>query len=230
MKMSTTFPYLSKYGNNQLYLFQSNKQINKSKAKLNVDRLRKKQVRIQRERITETDVEDGKGVGVDDIIKDAINASQGCLCWRMWANDNPQEADGPELEVEPAGAGLAIVELDPNVINLFPLLPFMIDGPLGFGRSECQICLGQFMHRENGCFVVELWVAIICGYMAALVLMGRNKIAEKAEFDDPLDAAQIHGQCGARGVIFMTLFAAEKYVNEVYMGEFSHPYGLFMSS
>ncbi|KAI8554571.1 hypothetical protein RHMOL_Rhmol05G0108800 [Rhododendron molle] len=68
----------------------------------------------------------------------------------MWTNDNPQEADGPEPEVESTGAGLAaVVELDPNVINLFPPLPFTIDGPLGFGRSECQICLGQFMHMEN---------------------------------------------------------------------------------
>ncbi|XP_058202151.1 RING-H2 finger protein ATL79-like [Rhododendron vialii] len=76
----------------------------------------------------------------------------GCCycCWRMCANNNPEEAADPEPEVEIVGAGPTVeVGLDSNVIDIFPLLPFMIDGPVGFGESECQICLEQFVHGEN---------------------------------------------------------------------------------
>ncbi|GFP81955.1 ammonium transporter 1 member 1 [Phtheirospermum japonicum] len=53
-------------------------------------------------------------------------------------------------------------------------------------------------------------------------------LAEKVKYDDPLEAAQLHGGCGAWGVIFTALFATEKYVNEVYPGRPGRPYGLFM--
>ncbi|KAG5531085.1 hypothetical protein RHGRI_025896 [Rhododendron griersonianum] len=92
----------------------------------------------------------------------------------------------------------------------------------------CNGLLGGFAAITAGCSVVEPWAAIICGFVAALVLIGCNMMAEKAKFDDPLEAAQLHGGCGAWGVIFTALFATEKYVNEVYPGKPGRPYGLFM--
>ncbi|KAL2469607.1 Ammonium transporter 1 member 1 [Abeliophyllum distichum] len=92
----------------------------------------------------------------------------------------------------------------------------------------CNGLLGGFAAITAGCSVVEPWAAIICGFVAALVLIGCNKLAEKVKFDDPLEAAQLHGGCGAWGVIFTALFATEKYVNEVYPGKPGRPYGLFM--
>ncbi|CAN6582212.1 unnamed protein product [Malus baccata var. baccata] len=59
-------------------------------------------------------------------------------------------------------------------------------------------------------------------------IAGCNKVAEKLKYDDPLEAAQLHGGCGAWGLIFTGLFATEKYVNEVYSGRSGRPYGLFM--
>ncbi|KAG5562520.1 hypothetical protein RHGRI_005297 [Rhododendron griersonianum] len=70
----------------------------------------------------------------------------------MCTHGHPQEEAGSELEVElavaePAGAGpAAVVGLDPAVISLFPLLPFMSDGPVGFGGSKF---LKQFVHGED---------------------------------------------------------------------------------
>ncbi|KAI8568699.1 hypothetical protein RHMOL_Rhmol02G0220700 [Rhododendron molle] len=70
----------------------------------------------------------------------------------MCTHGHPQEEAGPEPEVElavaePAGVGpAAVVELDPAMISLFPLPPFMSDGPVGFGGSKCQIFLEQFVH------------------------------------------------------------------------------------
>ncbi|KAM7488406.1 hypothetical protein LguiB_025890 [Lonicera macranthoides] len=68
----------------------------------------------------------------------------------------------------------------------------------------CNGLLGGFAAITAGCY--HLWV----------------------KYDDPLEAAQLHGGCGAWGVIFTGLFATEKYVNEVYSGRPGRPYGLFM--
>ncbi|GMN61474.1 hypothetical protein TIFTF001_030561 [Ficus carica] len=92
----------------------------------------------------------------------------------------------------------------------------------------CNGLLGGFAAITSGCSVVDPWAAIICGFMAAVVLISCNKLAEKVKFDDPLEAAQLHGGCGAWGIIFTALFAREKYVNEVYPGKPGRPYGLFL--
>ncbi|KAK4493238.1 hypothetical protein RD792_017887 [Penstemon davidsonii] len=92
----------------------------------------------------------------------------------------------------------------------------------------CNGLLGGFAAITSGCAVVEPWAAIICGFVAAWVLIGFNKLAEKLKYDDPLEAAQLHGGCGAWGVLFTGLFAAKGYVNEVYPGKPDRPYGLFM--
>ncbi|KAM3731213.1 hypothetical protein ACB098_12G145700 [Castanea mollissima] len=92
----------------------------------------------------------------------------------------------------------------------------------------CNGLLGGFAAITSGCSVVEPWAAIICGFVAAWVLIGFNKLAEKLKFDDPLEAAQLHGGCGAWGILFTGLFATKAYVNEVYPGQPDRPYGLFM--
>jgi Amt family ammonium transporter len=92
----------------------------------------------------------------------------------------------------------------------------------------CNGLLGGFAAITAGCSVVEPWAAIVCGFVASLVLIGCNKLAEIFKFDDPLEAAQLHGGCGTWGVIFTALFATEKYVGEVYPKKPGRPYGLFM--
>nr|XP_043632248.1 ammonium transporter 1 member 2-like [Erigeron canadensis] len=90
----------------------------------------------------------------------------------------------------------------------------------------CNGLLGGLAAITSGCSVVEPWAAIICGFVAAWVLIGFNKLAEKLKYDDPLEAAQLHGGCGAWGLLFTGLFAKKQYVNEVYAK--GRPYGLFM--
>ncbi|KAH6838106.1 ammonium transporter 1 [Perilla frutescens var. hirtella] len=92
----------------------------------------------------------------------------------------------------------------------------------------CNGLLGGFAAITSGCAVVEPWAAIVCGFVAAWVLIGFNKLAEKMKYDDPLEAAQLHGGCGAWGVLFTGLFANKTFVNEVYPGKLDRPYGLFM--
>ncbi|CAL1382746.1 unnamed protein product [Linum trigynum] len=92
----------------------------------------------------------------------------------------------------------------------------------------CNGLLGGFAAITSGCSVVEPWAAIVCGFVAAWVLIGCNKLAEKLKYDDPLEAAQLHGGCGAWGLLFTGLFATKHFVNEVYPGKPDRPYGLFM--
>eukprot|EP01018_Ginkgo_biloba_P019793 Gb_26445 [translate_table: standard] len=95
----------------------------------------------------------------------------------------------------------------------------------------CNGLLGGFAAITAGCSVVEPWAAIICGFVSAWVLIGFNILAEKLKYDDPLEAAQLHGGCGAWGIIFTALFAKEKYVLQAYppaSGRTTRPYGLFM--
>ncbi|CAH9051068.1 unnamed protein product [Cuscuta epithymum] len=92
----------------------------------------------------------------------------------------------------------------------------------------CNGLLGGFAAITGGCSVVDPWAAILCGFVAAWVLIGCNIVAEKVHYDDPLEAAQLHGGCGTWGIIFTALFAKKKYVNEVYPGVPGRPYGLFM--
>ncbi|KAG6681137.1 hypothetical protein I3842_13G077000 [Carya illinoinensis] len=76
----------------------------------------------------------------------------------------------------------------------------------------CNGVLGGFVAITSGCSVVEPWAAIVCGFFAAWVLIGLNILALKLRFDDPLEAAQLHGGCGAWGLIFTGLFAKEEFV------------------
>ncbi|KAK8712787.1 hypothetical protein V6N13_148015 [Hibiscus sabdariffa] len=92
----------------------------------------------------------------------------------------------------------------------------------------CNGLLGGFAAITSGCSVVEPWAAIICGFVSAWVLIGFNILASKFKYDDPLEAAQLHGGCGAWGLLFTGLFAKKAYVNEVYPGRPGRPYGLFM--
>ncbi|OAY71910.1 Ammonium transporter 1 member 1 [Ananas comosus] len=92
----------------------------------------------------------------------------------------------------------------------------------------CNGLLGGFAAITSGCSVVDPWAAVVCGFVSAWVLIGLNQAAARYKYDDPLEAAQLHGGCGAWGIIFTALFARERYVNEVYPGRPGRPYGLFM--
>ncbi|CAM8975483.1 unnamed protein product [Rhodiola kirilowii] len=95
----------------------------------------------------------------------------------------------------------------------------------------CNGVLGGFVAITAGCSVVEPWAAIVCGFFAAWVLIGLNILALKLQFDDPLEATQLHGGCGAWGLIFTGLFAKEEYILEAYnSGDTAvvRPYGLLL--
>jgi ammonium transporter, Amt family len=96
-------------------------------------------------------------------------------------------------------------------------------------EDVCNGVLGGLAAISSGCSVVETWAAIICGVIFVLVFIWLNMLSVKFRFNDPLDAAQVHGGCGAWGMFFTSLFVKKEFVHEV-LGESpgSRPYGLFM--
>ncbi|KAJ7964173.1 Ammonium transporter [Quillaja saponaria] len=95
----------------------------------------------------------------------------------------------------------------------------------------CNGVLGGFVAITSGCSVVEPWAAILCGFVSSWVLIGLNILALKLKYDDPLEATQLHGGCGAWGLIFTGLFAKEQFVIEAYnSGDIGvkRPYGLLL--
>ncbi|KAK9168158.1 hypothetical protein Syun_000298 [Stephania yunnanensis] len=93
----------------------------------------------------------------------------------------------------------------------------------------CNGVLGGFVAITSGCSVVEPWAAILCGFIAACVLISLNMLALKLKFDDPLEAAQLHGGCGAWGLIFTGLFANEEFVVQAFDADQTvgaRPFGL----
>ncbi|KAI5072548.1 hypothetical protein GOP47_0012654 [Adiantum capillus-veneris] len=52
--------------------------------------------------------------------------------------------------------------------------------------------------------------------------------AARLRFDDPLEAAQLHGGCGLWGIIFVGLFADKTYLEDYYTSRPSSNYGLLL--
>ncbi|KAJ0637483.1 putative villin/Gelsolin, ammonium transporter AmtB-like domain, ammonium/urea transporter [Helianthus annuus] len=88
-----------------------------------------------------------------------------------------------------------------------------------------------FVAITSGCSVVEPSAAIVCGFFTACVLIGLNIIDIKLQYYNPLEAAQLHGGCGAWGLIFTGLFAKEEFVIQTYNSGnigITRPYGLLL--
>ncbi|MCO5599544.1 hypothetical protein L7F22_053650 [Adiantum nelumboides] len=92
----------------------------------------------------------------------------------------------------------------------------------------CNGLLGGFVGITTGCAVVAPWATIVCGFVSAWVLIGLNALAACLQFDDPLEAAQLHGGCGLWGIIFVGLFADKTYLEDFYTSRSSSNYGLIL--
>ncbi|KAH7295349.1 hypothetical protein KP509_27G043300 [Ceratopteris richardii] len=92
----------------------------------------------------------------------------------------------------------------------------------------CNGLLGGFVGITAGCAVVAPWAAIICGFVSAWVLIGLNVLALRFRFDDPLEAAQLHGGCGLWGIIFVGLFAEKTYLEDYYTSRPGSNYGILL--
>eukprot|EP00232_Nephroselmis_pyriformis_P022754 CAMPEP_0182860548 /NCGR_PEP_ID=MMETSP0034_2-20130328/4979_1 /TAXON_ID=156128 /ORGANISM="Nephroselmis pyriformis, Strain CCMP717" /LENGTH=497 /DNA_ID=CAMNT_0024992355 /DNA_START=226 /DNA_END=1719 /DNA_ORIENTATION=- len=81
--------------------------------------------------------------------------------------------------------------------------------------AVCNGLLAGLVSITAGCPFVECYAAIIAGFFGAFIFQGSSALLRKLKIDDPLEAAPMHGFCGAWGVIFTGLFATKDYTLQV---------------
>lgn len=67
-----------------------------------------------------------------------------------------------------------------------------------------------------GCPVLSNWAAVVVGVLAAAVYLGSSRLARRMGVDDPVDAAALHGCCGALGVLMAGLLADAELLESTY--------------
>merc|ERR1719262_1365706 len=72
--------------------------------------------------------------------------------------------------------------------------------------SMCGGMLGGLVSITAGCSQVRAYSAVIIGCIGGFVYMGAGDLMIKCKIDDPVEAAPIHGACGAWGVLAAALF------------------------
>jgi len=60
------------------------------------------------------------------------------------------------------------------------------------------------------CNAVQPWAAIIIGSIGSCIYSLSCRAGEYYKVDDPLEAFQVHGCCGAWGVLAYAIFAIDK--------------------
>lgn len=70
---------------------------------------------------------------------------------------------------------------------------------------------------------MQPWAALIIGFLAGIVYVFASKLVSHVlKVDDPLDAAAVHGFCGAWGLIAAALFASKDPLAAAYAVEHNH--------
>jgi len=91
----------------------------------------------------------------------------------------------------------------------------------------CNGLLAGLVSVTAGCPVLEPWACLLGGIIGACVFNAASALLLKLRIDDPLEAAPMHGFCGAWGVFLVGLLAKKEYVMETYGRDSSTPYGAF---
>ena len=60
-----------------------------------------------------------------------------------------------------------------------------------------------------GCDIIETWAAFCIGIIGSFVYCFSCVLMQKLKIDDPLEASQVHGFCGAWGCIAVAFFAKD---------------------
>lgn len=70
--------------------------------------------------------------------------------------------------------------------------------------------LGGLVAVTAGCNGFEPWAGFVVGIIGAFVYLLSCKLMDKIKVDDPIQATQVHGFCGAWGVLAVAFFHKDK--------------------
>ena len=92
---------------------------------------------------------------------------------------------------------------------------------LGVSRSwdvptMCNGVLAGLVSITAGCATLSTWAAALTGAIGATLFVLASKALLRLAVDDPLDATNVHGVCGAWGLIAAALFSTDEYTRLVY--------------
>jgi len=111
-----------------------------------------------------------------------------------------------------AGGGVSAMALNYYLYHVWDLI------------AVCNGALAGLVSVTAGCSVIEPWAALLCGMLGAVVIHFSSKLLLRLKIDDPLEAAPMHGFCGAFGVLYVGFMAKPSYVRAVFGGD---EYGVF---
>jgi Amt family ammonium transporter len=111
-----------------------------------------------------------------------------------------------------AGGGVSAMALNYYLFHVWDLI------------AVCNGALAGLVSVTAGCSVIEPWAALLCGMLGAVVIHFSSKLLLRLKIDDPLEAAPMHGFCGAFGVLYVGFMAKPSYVRAVFGGD---EYGVF---
>eukprot|EP00271_Cylindrocystis_brebissonii_P021645 TRINITY_DN7860_c0_g1_i1.p1 TRINITY_DN7860_c0_g1~~TRINITY_DN7860_c0_g1_i1.p1 ORF type:complete len:519 (-),score=63.55 TRINITY_DN7860_c0_g1_i1:993-2549(-) len=157
------------------------------------------------------------------------------LLWFGWYGFNP----GSYLRITPAytdvlgnwtfvGRAAMCTTLAGSMAGLTTLFGRKLLAGVWHVPDVCNGLLGGFAAITAGCATVEPWAAVLCGFGAAWTLMIGNIVGAALQFDDPVEATQLHFGCGVWGLFFVGLLAKKELVMQSYAKtEDNVHYGLF---
>ena len=102
-----------------------------------------------------------------------------------------------------AGGGVAAMVLNYTLYHVWDLI------------AVCNGVLAGLVGITAGCSTTEPWAAPICGALSALVIHFSSKLLLKLQIDDPLEAAPMHGFCGAFGVLWVGFMAKKEWAESM---------------
>lgn len=104
-----------------------------------------------------------------------------------------------------------------QVLSVYPTSPWV--------RGIVVLCLSesaalsprQSVRVPEDVFLVQPWAALVIGLLSGIVYVFSSKLVSNVlKVDDPLDAAAVHGFCGAWGLIAAAIFASERHLAASY--------------
>ena len=99
-----------------------------------------------------------------------------------------------------AAGGVAAMVLNYTLYHVWDLI------------AVCNGVLAGLVSITAGCSTTEPWAALDLRSLGALVIHFSSKLLLKLQIDDPLEAAPMHGFCGAFGVLWVGFMAKKEYV------------------
>mmetsp|Transcript_13633 Transcript_13633/g.42189 ORF Transcript_13633/g.42189 Transcript_13633/m.42189 type:complete len:475 (-) Transcript_13633:111-1535(-) len=143
------------------------------------------------------------------------------ILWIGWYGFNPGStlmladlpATGIPFVAEKTAVTTTLAAASGGLTNLF--VHHYLSGFYDVGEM-CNGVLAGLVSITAGCSVVEVWAAVVIGFVGAFAYTAGSLLLEKLEIDDAVNATPVHYFCGVWGLIATALFARGENMRNAY--------------